>query len=133
MIFAAFVSWPGLETTSAYQRGLAYNRMLAAASEQAELDWQVSFAFRQDRARHGVVRVDLADRFGSFLPHAQVRATFVRPTSEGHDLAVDLAHEIGGSYWATVDLPLDGQWDIYLAATSGGQTYSLRERVFLRP
>jgi nitrogen fixation protein FixH len=133
MMFAAFTSWPGLETTSAYQRGLAYNRMLAAASEQAELDWQVGFDFRQGGPRHGVVRVDLADRFGSFLRHAEVRATFVRPTSEGHDLTVGLVHRIGGSYQATVDLPLDGQWDIYLAATSGGQTYSLRERVFLRP
>jgi nitrogen fixation protein FixH len=133
MMFAAFLSWPGLETTSAYQRGLAYNRMLAAASEQAELDWQVGFDFRQDGARRGVVRVDLADRFGSFLRHAVVRATFVRPTSEGHDLTADLVREIGGRYQATVDLPLDGQWDIYLAATSRGQTYSLRERVFLRP
>jgi len=133
MLYAAFVSWPGLETTSAYQRGLAYNRMLAAASEQEDLDWQVDFDFRQGGPRHGVVRVDLADRFGSVLRHADVRATFVRPTSEGHDLSIDLAHAIGGSYRAEVDLPLDGQWDIYVAATSGGQTYSLRERVYLRP
>jgi nitrogen fixation protein FixH len=133
MIVAAFVSWPGLETTSAYQRGLAYNRMLAAATEQAELDWKVGFDFTQDGARHGVIRVDLEDRFGNLLQDALVRAQFVRPTSEGHDLTVELVHQTGGRYRAAVDLPLDGQWDIHVAASSRGRTYSLRERIFLRP
>jgi nitrogen fixation protein FixH len=133
LIVAAFTSWPGLETTSAYQRGLAYNRMLAAATEQAKLDWQVGFGFSQHGPRHGVVQVDLADRFGNFLREAEVRAQFVRPTSEGNDFWVDLVHQTGGRYLTEVDLPLDGQWDIHLDATSRGQTYSLRERVFLRP
>lgn len=133
MVVAAFVSWPGLETTSAYQRGLVYNRMLAAAAKQAKLDWKVDLAFTQDGTRHGVLEVDLADRFGSVLRDAEVHAQFVRPTSEGHDLTVALAHQTGGRYLAEVELPLDGQWDIHLVALSHGEKYSLRKRVFLRP
>ena len=133
MMFAAFSSWPGLETTSAYQRGLAYNRMLAAADKQAELDWQVAFVFTQDGRRRGIVEVDLADRFGSRLRDAEVRAQFVRPTSEGSDLSVELPHQTGGHYRADVELPLEGQWDVRIVASSGGKVYRLSRRILLRP
>jgi len=133
MIVAAFSSWPGLDTTSAYQRGLAYNRMLATAAEQEELGWTVAFAFTQQGPFRGIVQIDLADRFGSRLRHADVRAHFVRPTSEGSDLRVDLAHQSGGRYQAEVELPLEGQWDVRIAASSNGQIYRLSERIFLRP
>lgn len=133
MIVAAFKTWPGLETTNAYQRGLAYNRTLAAAAEQAELGWKVGFAFSQQVARRGIVQVDLEDRFGNLVQDALVRARFVRPTQEGHDLTIDLTHQAGGRYLAEVDLPLDGQWDIRIDATSHGQTWRLSERIFLRP
>jgi nitrogen fixation protein FixH len=133
MIVAAFSTWPGLETAGAYQRGLAYNRTLAAAEEQAELGWKVGFAFIQDGARQGVMQVDLEDRFGDLIEDAEVQARFVRPTHQGADRSVELAHESGGRYRAAIELPLDGQWDVHLAATSHGRTWRLSERVFLRP
>lgn len=133
MIVAAFSSWPGLETASAYQRGLAYNRTLAAAKEQAALGWKVDFVFTQDGRRRGVAQIDLADRFGSRLRDAEVRAQFVRPTNEGSDLRVDLAHQNGGRYQAEVELPLEGQWDVRIVASSNGQVYRLSERIVLRP
>jgi len=133
LVVLAVKSWPGLETSSAYQRGLAYNKMLAAASEQAELGWKVGFHFVQDGPRRGVVQVDLEDRFGNLLRQAEVRAQFVRPTSEGSDLRLHLAHQTGGRYQAEVELPLEGQWDVRIAASSNGQIYRLSERIFLRP
>jgi nitrogen fixation protein FixH len=133
LIVAAFVSWPGLETSSAYQRGLVYNKMLAAASEQAELGWKVGFDFAQDGPRRGIVEVDLEDHFGNMLRNAEVRAKFVRPTSEGSDFGVVLDHQIGGRYQAEVELPLEGQWDVRIAASSGGQIYRLSKRIFLQP
>jgi nitrogen fixation protein FixH len=133
MIVVAFQTWPGLETTNAYQRGLAYNKALAAAAEQAELGWKVGFTFAQEGARRAVVRVDLEDRFGNLLQDAEVRARFVRPTQEGHDLTIDLPHQTGGRYLAEVELPLDGQWDVRIDATSRGQTWRLSERIFVRP
>jgi nitrogen fixation protein FixH len=133
MIVAAFSTWPGLETTSAYQRGLAYNRMLAAATEQVELGWKVGFDISQDGARSGVIQVDLEDRFGNLIQDADVHARFVRPTHQGADRAVDLIHQTGGRYRAAIELPLDGQWDIHLTATSRGRIWRLSERIFLRP
>ena len=133
MIVAAFSTWPGLETTSAYQRGLAYNRTLAAASEQAGLGWRVGFDFNQDGPRYGVIQVDFADRFGNLIEDAEVQARFVRPTHQGVDRSVEIIHRGGGRYQAPIELPLDGQWDVHLTATSRGRTWRLSERVFLRP
>jgi len=133
MIVVAFATWPGLETTNAYQRGLAYNRQLEAAEQQAALGWKVDFAFVQDGPRKGTLQLDLEDRHGSVIRDADVRVRLVRPTHEGVDQTVALEHGVGGHYEADLALPLDGQWDIELAAAANGQTWRLSERVFLGP
>lgn len=133
MIFMAFATFPGLETTNAYQRGLAYNRQLDAVDQQEALGWKVDFAFAQDGPRQGQLQLDLEDRLGNLIQDALVRARFVRPTHEGVDRTVMLEHQVGGRYEASVALPLEGQWVIELAVSAGGETYHLSERVFLRP
>ena len=47
MIGLAFATWTGLETEGAYQKGLAYNRVLDRARAQAALGWRVDLAFAQ--------------------------------------------------------------------------------------
>ena len=133
MIVIAMVTWPGLETRSAYQRGLDYNRAIAAAADQAKLGWRVDFAFEQDGDRRGTVRLELADRFGSLLQQAEVEAAFVRPTHAGDDMVVEVPHEHGGRYARQIELPLAGQWEVRLTITEGGQEYRLRERIFIAP
>ena len=133
MIFVAFSTFPGLETTNAYQRGLAYNRQLDAVDQQEALGWKVAFDFTQEEARRVALQLDLEDRLGNRIQDADVRARFVRPTHEGVDRTVALDHQIGGRYQAQVALPLDGQWNIHLTVDADGQTYRLSERVFVRP
>jgi nitrogen fixation protein FixH len=133
MVTLALVTFPGLETESAYQRGLEYNRNLEAAQAQAALGWRVHFRFAQDAARHGVVTVDLRDRHGGFLQDAVVHARFVRPTHGGHDLALEVPHQYGGRYVAEVGLPLPGQWEVRVAVIADGEAYRLTERINLRP
>lgn len=133
MVTLALVTFPGLDTEGAYQRGLDYNRNLEAAQAQAALGWRVHFRFSQDAARHGVVTVDLRDRHGSFLQDAAIQARFVRPTHAGHDLVVEVPHHYGGRYVAEVGLPLPGQWEVRIIAAADGETYQLTERINLRP
>lgn len=133
MIVIAMATWPGLETKSAYQRGLDYNRAIAAAADQAKLGWQVEFAFEQDTNRSGTVRLDLADRFGNLLQRAEVKAAFVRPTHAGDDMVVALPHEYGGRYVRQIELPLAGQWEVRVTIAEGGQEYRLRERIYVAP
>jgi nitrogen fixation protein FixH len=133
MIVVAMVTWPGLETKSAYQRGLDYNRTIAAAADQAKLGWQVDFGFEQDGDRRGTVRLDLADRFGSLLQRAEVEAAFVRPTHAGDDMVIEVPHEYGGRYARQIELPLAGQWEVRLTIADGGQEYRLRDRIYVAP
>ncbi|MEM7021899.1 MAG: FixH family protein [Pseudomonadota bacterium] len=133
MIFVAFTTFPGLETTNAYQRGLAYNQQIAAVDEQEALGWTVGFDVTQEEGRRVALRLDLEDRFGNFVRNAVVQGRFMRPTHEGVDRTVTLDYQTGGRYEARVDLPLDGQWDLHLAVDAAGQTYLISERVFLRP
>ena len=132
MIWFAFQSWTGLETGSAYQRGLAYNRTLETARQQAALGWKVGFSFEQTGERRAVVDVTLEDRHGDLLENADVQATIVRPTHAGYDFVQSLAPQTAGRYQAVLDLPLPGQWEIRILATEGGDAYRLTERVHLR-
>ncbi|HEV7283815.1 MAG TPA: FixH family protein, partial [Kaistia sp.] len=107
MVTFAMSSWTGLDTRDAYRKGLAYNRTLAAERQQAALGWQGTAVWRD-----GQVAVEIADRHGDPVTAATVRADFVRPTAEGHDVSVDLGEIGGGRYAAAVDLPLAGLWDV---------------------
>jgi nitrogen fixation protein FixH len=133
MIWFAFQSWTGLETGSAYQRGLAYNRTLETVRQQAALGWKVGFSFEQAGERQAMIELTLQDRHGDLLESADVRATIVRPTHAGYDFVQTLAHRTAGRYQALLDLPLPGQWEIRVVAAEGGDAYRLTERVYLRP
>ena len=133
LLVTALSTWPGLETTDAYQRGLAYNRALAARAEQEALGWQVTFTFTREADRRGLIEVGLEDRFGNFLQKAEVTARFVRPTQEGYDRTLTLEHQYGARYSAEVELPLAGQWEVRLNAAEGGQQYQLSKRIFVEP
>ncbi len=133
LLVAALHTWTGLETTDAYERGLAYNRALAAAAKQEALGWQVTFNFTREADRRGLIEVGLEDRFGNFLQKAEVTARFVRPTQEGYDRTVTVEHQYGARYSAEVELPLAGQWEVRLSAAEGGQQYQLAKRIFVEP
>lgn len=133
MIWLAFTTWTGLETTGAYEKGLAYNDTLEEAKAQAALGWSVEAAFEDAGARTLETRIELADRYGNLIRDARVRASFVRPTHDGHDLVVDVHHAGGGGYATTTRLPLAGQWDVRLMIEADGHLWRMRQRVQLAP
>ena len=133
MIWLAFATWTGLETEGAYQKGLAYNRVLDRARAQAALGWQVDLAFAQAAERALSVKLALADRHRDLIEDAIVSATFVRPVQEGHDLITAIPHRYGGRYEAQVELPFAGQWDVQLTIASAGEVWRESRRIHLRP
>jgi nitrogen fixation protein FixH len=133
MIWIAFATWTGLETESAYQKGLAYNRVLDQAEAQASLGWHVDVEFTQADARALVVKLALADRHGDLIEDASISTAFVRPTHEGHDQVAAIPHRYGGAYEARVELPLAGQWDVHLTVERAGEVWRATRRVYLRP
>ena len=134
LIFFAVHSFSGLATQDAYAKGLAFDRGLAAAQAQAELGWQVDVAATPDPATAATVTLsaDFRDAAGRGLDDLAVRAFLVRPTSAGHDRAVDLADHGEGRYRATTALPLRGEWLLTIVAKRDSQTWQSTQRVHLR-
>lgn len=133
MIWIAFATWTGLETESAYHKGLAYNRTLAMARAQEAFGWRVVLDLSVTGPRLARLELTLADRHNSLIEDAEVTAAFVRPTHAGHDLELTVPHIHAGVYRAEAALPFAGVWELHLAAQSGGDTYRLRRRVYLEP
>lgn len=123
MVSLAVGSFTGLETEHPYERGLNYNDMLAAARAQEALGWQVEYeALPAGEASDGVLPVVLTSRFldknGRPLTGLDVKAFLLRPTAQGYDLQVELQEAGGGRYSADAVLPLAGQWDLRIVATT---------------
>jgi nitrogen fixation protein FixH len=134
MIAVAFDSWTGLETESAYEDGLQYNREIAAAQAQRALGWKVGLAVAEAGGRRLDVTVNLADADGNPFKADELRATFSRPTHEGYDVETWLPHSgAPGEHRAEVELPLAGVWDLTIEARSRGRSYRLDRRVEVSP
>lgn len=137
MMYFAFSSWTGLETKDHFRRGIQYNRDLEAARAQDERGWNVGFDFKPSGAqagmgRQGDVDVVLKDKFGNTLLNAQVIVQFLRPTAEGHDLAVELPYRGDGHYAAAVEIPLVGVWDMHVTVLHASGDYQKTKRVLVK-
>jgi nitrogen fixation protein FixH len=133
MIWIAFATWTGLETESAYQKGLAYNRAIEEAEAQAALGWRVGLSLAQPARRTLSIELTLADPHGDMIEDASVNAALVRPTHGGYDQTIGVPHRYGGSYGTEVELPLAGQWDLGVRIEAAGEVWHGKRRVYLKP
>lgn len=118
MVWLALSTWSGLAVSAPYQRGLDYNRVLAAVAEQDELGWAVTATFTPARPgeRDGAVVVTVVDRGGKPVPGVTLSARLVRPLADADEIPLDLRPAGGARHAATVTLPRSGQWELRLAA-----------------
>lgn len=130
-IYFASVSWTGLQTEDAYEKGLAYNATIDAAKAQEKLGWKASVSFDALGENGGRLTVDLADRDGAPIDGASVHGLAVRPTREGLDQEINLAAVGRGRYAADIELPLPGVWDIKLSARRDNARFGTSMRVVL--
>ena len=108
---------------------------LAAAHAQAELGWQVDVAATPGAdatAPTVTLAADFRDRAGRALDGLAVRAFLVRPTSAGHDRALELPAHGEGHYLTTAALPLRGEWLLTIVAKKDSQTWQSTQRIHLR-
>jgi nitrogen fixation protein FixH len=133
MIFFAMESWTGVETSDAYQKGLAYNEQIAAAEVQAEQGWHAALDYAPEGGLKGRLSLSLSDRFETPLDGARVVVALVRPAHEGQDFTVELAPEGAGRYGASVDFPLAGLWEARMTAEHERGSHRLRSRLMVRP
>ena len=129
MIAVAISTFTGMETVSAYKKGLSYNKRLAAAEMQEKLGWQASLNAKAGEGDAMIITFVLDDKEGAPIAAADVRARFERPLQDGLDQTVTFDEAKSGRYRATVDLPLKGQWEVALTADVRGHRYQLTKRI----
>lgn len=131
LIAIAVATWPGLETTDAFRKGLAYNTALATAREQEALGWRGELVFAPTRPGRGRLELELSDAAGRPIERAQVRAAFSRPAQAGHDFMVALSRHGGGVYALETAFPLAGAWDVRLLAEDNADRFGLAGRIMV--
>lgn len=132
LVLFALDSWTGLETEQAYQRGLAYNRTLDAATAQAALGWKTTLGFEPSGPSRGRLAVSFVDSAGRPINGLSVSVRLVRPTHEGFDHQVSLVPEAAGRYVVPLELPLPGQWQVRVEARGREAPYRLNGRIVVR-
>lgn len=119
MVTLAVSTHTGLVTKNPYEKGLNYNRVVAARERQAALGWQGELTYAD-----GVLRFALRDRRGQPITPEKATARFFRPTQEGMDFTVDLQGPE-----TLVTLPAKGLWEVRVEATARGETFHRSRRI----
>jgi nitrogen fixation protein FixH len=131
LIFFAQDTFSGLETASPYERGLDYNKTLAAQAEQDRLGWQSQTQIAGKNVARSL-EVRMTDRDGRPLDGLTLSAYLVRPINEGLDVTIAPQPMGDGRYVASFALPAAGQWDLRLVAEGDGVAWQHSERLFVK-
>ena len=132
MIHFAFSSWTGLQTEEHFLKGIKYNQDLAGARAQAERGWQVNADFTSTEPLKGLASLTRRDKNGALLDGATVKIKLIRPTSNGHDVEMELPYLGEGRYAAPVTLTLEGQWDMRVEIQHASGDYQNQKRVWVQ-
>jgi nitrogen fixation protein FixH len=122
MVWLALSTFPGLTTTQSYDRGRAYNQVLAEAARQDALGWNARVGLREGR-----IAFDVTDREGRPVDGV-LHAELMRPL-EGARVALGSASAREG-----FDLPelRAGQWELRGTFTDAqGRNLDIRQRLLI--
>ncbi|MCQ4158561.1 FixH family protein [Roseomonas sp. GC11] len=126
LIWKALSTFTGVTQGHAYDRGLAYNDVLAETARQEALGWNATLRVEGER-----LVVELRDRAGAPVPGV-LRGDMERPL-EGGTVPLEIAAEGPGRFTAPLALPRRGQWEARLVMTGPrGEEFDIRERVVVR-
>lgn len=119
MIYKAVQTFSGEVVAHPYERGLAYNRDIARAREQAARDWKVDVRLSRD-AGATEIRVTARDASGAEVSDVEMVAVFAAPADLAKDVRVKLDETAPGHYLGRTALPA-GQRDLVLTAVRAGE------------
>jgi nitrogen fixation protein FixH len=129
LTMAAFAarSWTGLVVKNSYVASQNYNRKLEKARAQDALGWTSRLEPRADR-----IVLIVTDSAGAPVVLTTAMAVIGRPAFEQQDREVDLVHQGGGRYTASVRLD-HGAWMARVEAAAGDTPYRQVFRFTISP
>ncbi|MCP3381396.1 FixH family protein [Bradyrhizobium sp. CCGUVB4N] len=132
MMKLAIATLPGTDVDSPYAAGLAYDREISAAQDQAARGWKVSAHIERRADGNAVLQVEARDAAGQPLTGLKFGGRLERPTDKRADLAVALAEAGIGIYRGNATSVAPGQWDLVIEGDAKGERVFLsRNRVIL--
>ena len=132
MMKLAIATLPGTDVDSPYAAGLAYDREISAAQDQASRKWQVNAHIERRADGNAVLQVEARDASGQPLTGLKFAGRLERPTDKRADLAVGLAEAGIGIYRGNAASVAPGQWDLVIEGDAKGERVFLsRNRVIL--
>lgn len=133
MIYFALSTFTGVAVEAPYQRGIAYNKVLAAQAKQDALGWNVEVSWRAggDTPLQGEIRLRVADMDGKPVAGLMVEAAAHRPLEKRAALPLSFVYVGDGSYAAPAVVDAHGNWDIRLDARRGDDKAVLVKRLFV--
>jgi len=127
MTFEAISTFRGEVTDHAYEKGLAYNKQIAAAEAQTERHWKVDLTLASGAVSAAFRGVD-----GALLTGLDVTARFTAPADSKRDQRVTFV-ETGPGFYVASPLPAHGAWDLEMTAKREGETlFQSKNRVAIR-
>jgi nitrogen fixation protein FixH len=132
MMKLAIATLPGTEVDSPYAAGLAYDKEISAAQEQAARKWQVNAHIERHADGGATLQVEACDASGQPISGLTFAGSLERPTDKRADLAVALTEAGIGVYRGAAASVAPGQWDLVIEGEARGtRVFLSRNRVIL--
>lgn len=132
LIYSAISTYSGLVANEPYRKGLQYNERIAADERQARLGWKDVLEVGRD----GRVRMGLSDADGRPVRGMRVGGVLGRPSTNRHDIALQLVEASPGQYEARTSPLPEGNWLLSLEVREhevADPVYRTRRRIWLKP
>ena len=126
-VYYAERSFPGLTDANAYERGLAYNRILDGAAQQRALGWRAVLSVVPESK---ALVLSLQDAAGKPIDDASVAADLDRPAEANNDRHVSLVLVAPGSYSAD-NVFTPGNWNVTVRVRRGEAMYVVEQRLLV--
>lgn len=131
MIYKAVKTFSGEVVAHPYERGLAYNRDIARAREQAMRDWKVDARLTRLATGETEISVTARDADGLGVTGVQMSALLVAPADLSKDMQAALTETAPGRFVGKTRVPA-GRRDLVLTALRGGEeVFRSRNRIDL--
>ena len=129
LVYFALTTFRGEVENHAYDRGLAYNREIANAREQAARDWNVDVSFARQPTSETLFSVLARDAQGAEISGVKMTIALASPADTKNDVSLALSETSPGRYEGHVTIG-SGWRNIILVATRGDATvFRSRNRV----
>lgn len=126
-LYVSLKSYDGLTDEDYYEKGLHYDSI---KKSEESLGWNIEIKLDSSEAdtTGSSVVVGITDAAGDLVSDANVVVDLRRPATSRYDRTVTLT-ESAASYRASIEIPMDGLWDIRVRAEKSGAALERTFRV----